>query len=96
MKVQPLSDYLLVRIHEQERESGIIVPDQIKLDPYGEVLAVGMAVKHTSLNDKVVFHAGNGTRISQDGEQLVLVQESSCIAKYVPDPVVSISAETQS
>ena len=93
IKVQPLSDRLVVKPTEREEvtTSGIVLPDTVKEKPQdGEVLAVGpgrlsddgkripMDVK---VGDTVIYARYGGTEIKIEDEELVILRESDILAK---------------
>ncbi|MCX7984990.1 MAG: co-chaperone GroES [Bacteroidetes bacterium] len=92
MKLQPLSDRIVVRPSkaEEKTKGGIIVPDTAKERPvWGEVIAVGpgrmsddgklipMAIK---VGDQVLYGKYSGTEVNIEGEELLIMRESDVFA----------------
>ncbi|GHA51917.1 10 kDa chaperonin [Amylibacter ulvae] len=88
MAFTPLHDRVLVRRLEGEEKTagGLIIPESAKEKPAeGEIIAVGeglrkengdlipMAVK---VGDKVLFGKWNGTEVTLNGEELLMMKES--------------------
>ena len=92
MKLNPLSDRIVVRAHEAEEKtaSGIILPDTAKEKPQiGEIVAIGPGkvndtgslVKMTvKKGDKVLYGKYSGTEISHNGDDLLIMRESDILA----------------
>ena len=92
MKLNPLSDRIVVRAHEAEEKtgSGIIVPDTAKEKPQmGEILAVGPGKVNDSgttnkmslkKGDKVLYGKYSGTEVNIDGQELLIMRESDILA----------------
>ena len=90
--VRPLGDKVLIKPREEEDTSagGIVLPDSAKEKPQeGEVVAVGagkildsgerseMTVK---VGDVVIYSKYGGTEVTIDGEDYLLMDESSLLA----------------
>jgi len=95
MKLHILSDYVLVRVVEQEKISsgGIHIPDTAANENCirGEVLGVGpgrvvdgkvLQVK-VNIGDRVIFMKMGFTTVSVDGEILLIIPASSILAVVV-------------
>ena len=92
MKLQPLSDRVVVKPQEAEEKtaSGIILPDTAKEKPQvGKVVAVGKGKMSDSgsliemdikVNDKVLYGKYSGTEISFEGDDLLIMRESDILA----------------
>ena len=92
MKVRPLHDRLLVRRLEGKEASsgGIIIPDTAKEKPQqGEVLAVGngrvlengtKVTLDVKVGDKVLFGKYNGSDVTIDGEDVLILREEEVLA----------------
>ncbi|MAP61397.1 MAG: co-chaperone GroES [Candidatus Marinimicrobia bacterium] len=92
MKLQPLSDRVVVQPQEAEEKtaSGIILPDTAKEKPQvGKVVAVGKGKMSDSgnlikmdikVNDKVLYGKYSGTEISFEGDDLLIMRESDILA----------------
>ena len=92
MKLQPLSDRVVVKPQESEEKtaSGIILPDTAKEKPQvGKVVAVGKGKMSDSgslikmdikVNDKVLYGKYSGTEISFEGDDLLIMRESDILA----------------
>ena len=92
MKLQPLSDRVVVKPQEAEEKtaSGIILPDTAKEKPQvGKVVAVGkgkmsdsgkMIKMDIKVNDKVLYGKYSGTEISFEGDDLLIMRESDILA----------------
>ena len=92
MKVQPLSDRIVVKPEpaEEKTASGIILPDTAQEKPQmGKVMAVGpgkssdsgelikMALKK---GDKVLYGKYSGTEITVNGDDVLIMRESDILA----------------
>jgi chaperonin GroES len=96
MKLQPLSDRLIVEVLEEEEEtfSGIVLPDTAKEKPQrGRVVAVGPGGRAESTGelipldvaegDEVVFSKYGGTEVKVGADELLILRESDVLAKVV-------------
>lgn len=93
IKIKPLGDRVLVRPIEAEEvtKGGIVLPATAKEKPQeGEVLAVGPGKRNekgeavaldVKTGDIVLYTKYGGTEIKVDGEELVILSESSILAK---------------
>src|SRR5690242_6289527 len=96
MKLQPLSDRLIVEVGEEEEstESGIVLPDTAKEKPQrGRVLAVGPGARDkdgkriemdVAEGDEVVFAKYGGTEIKLGSDDVLILRESDVLAKVTP------------
>jgi chaperonin GroES len=96
MKLQPLSDRLIVEVLEEEEStvSGIVLPDTAKEKPQrGRVLAVGPGardgngkrmVMDVAAGDEVIFSKYGGTEIKVAGDEVLILRESDVLAKVTP------------
>ncbi|KIM06193.1 MAG: molecular chaperone GroES [Sulfurovum sp. PC08-66] len=78
MAFKPLANRVLVRRQEESNTtaSGIIIPDTAKEKPLqGSVIAVGPDAADEGINegDVVVFGKYNGTEITLDGEEFLVL-----------------------
>ena len=92
MNLQPLEDRIVVRPAEAEEKtaSGLVIPDTAKEKPQqGEVLAIGPGrfgddneriPLDISVGDKVVYSKYGGTEISNEGEDLLILQARDVLA----------------
>ena len=92
MKLNPLSDRIVVRAHEAEEKtaSGIILPDTAQEKPQiGEIVAAGPGKINDSgqltkmslkKGDKVLYGKYSGTEVNVDGEDLLIMRESDILA----------------
>ncbi len=92
MKLNPLSDRIVVRAHEAEEKtaSGIILPDTAQEKPQiGEIVATGPGKINDSgqltkmslkKGDKVLYGKYSGTEVNVDGEDLLIMRESDILA----------------
>ncbi len=92
MNLQPLEDRIVVRPAEAEEKtaSGLVIPDTAKEKPQqGEVLAVGpgrfgddneRVPLDISVGDKVVYSKYGGTEITNEGEDLLILQARDVLA----------------
>jgi len=90
--LRPLGDRIVVRPGKEEEvtRGGIVLPDTARKKPReGEVLAVGpgkmldsgeRAPMEVSVGDVVIYSEYGGTEITVDGEELVILDESSVLA----------------
>ena len=96
MKLKPLGDRLIVQAVEEEETtaSGIVLPDTAKEKPQrGKVVAVGDGKinedtgKRTPMDvsegDEVLYSKYGGTEITVDGEDLIVLRESSDVLAKV-------------
>ena len=94
MNLQPLEDRIVVRPAEAEEMtiSGLVIPDTAKEKPQqGEVLAVGPGRRaensgeliplDIAVGDSVVYSKYGGTEITQDGEDLLILNARDVLAK---------------
>ena len=94
MNLQPLEDRIVVRPAEAEEttHSGLVIPDTAKEKPQqGEVLAVGPGRRaensgeliplDIAVGDSVVYSKYGGTEITQDGEDLLILNARDVLAK---------------
>ena len=94
MRIQPLSDKLVVKVMEvteEKTKSGLYVPDTAKEKPQeGEVLAVGPGAMNdqgerlpmtVAVGDRVIFSKYAGTEIKLDGEEYLIMAERDILAK---------------
>ena len=94
MNLQPLDDRIVVRPSEAEQTtaSGLVIPDTAKEKPQqGEVLAVGPGRRSDTsgeiipldekVGDKVVYSKYGGTEITEDGEDLLILNGRDVLAK---------------
>jgi chaperonin GroES len=92
MNLQPLEDRIVVRPAEAEEKtaSGLVIPDTAKEKPQqGEVLAVGpgrfgddndRVPMDISVGDTVVYSKYGGTEITNEGEDLLILQARDVLA----------------
>lgn len=88
MKFRPLHDRILVRrIRAEEKTAGgIIIPDTAREKPMeGEVIAVGAGARDehgkfvpldVNAGDFILFGKWSGTKVTIDGEELLIMKES--------------------
>jgi chaperonin GroES len=94
MNLQPLDDRIVVRPSEAEQTtaSGLVIPDTVKEKPQqGEVLAVGPGRRSDTtgevipldvkVGDRVVYSKYGGTEITEDGEDLLILNGRDVLAK---------------
>ena len=94
MNLQPLDDRIVVRPSEAEQTtaSGLVIPDTAKEKPQqGEVLAVGPGRRSdqtgeiipldVKVGDIVVYSKYGGTEITEDGEDLLILNGRDVLAK---------------
>jgi chaperonin GroES len=89
MKFRPLHDRVVVkRIDAEEKTAGgIIIPDSAKEKPsQGEITAVGPGGRDEAgklipidlkVGDRVLFGKWSGTEVKLDGQELLIMKESS-------------------
>jgi chaperonin GroES len=94
MKLKPLGDRVIVKAIEEDETtvSGIVLPDTAKEKPQrGKVIAVGDGKwedeKRVPLDvkegDEVLYSKYGGTEITVDGEDLIVLKESTDILAKV-------------
>jgi chaperonin GroES len=88
MALKPLHDRVLVRRTEGEEKTagGLYIPESAKEKPSeGEVVSTGPGARKDNgeviamdikAGDKVLFGKWNGTEITVDGEELLMMKES--------------------
>jgi len=93
VKLQPLSDRLVVKPIEREEKTkgGIFLPDTAKEKPQeGEVVAVGPGrlsedgkriPLDIKVGDIVIYAKYGGTEIKVDDEELIILRESDVLAR---------------
>ena len=94
MSLQPLEDRIVVRSSEAESTtaSGLVIPDTAQEKPQqGEVIAVGPGRRSDStgevipvdvaVGDTVVYSKYGGTEISNEGEDLLILNARDVLAK---------------
>ncbi|HWA76300.1 MAG TPA: co-chaperone GroES [Polyangiaceae bacterium] len=91
-QIRPLQDRVIIqRVKEQDQSAGgIFIPDSAKEKPVeGEVIAVGNGklLQNGSLRnldvkvgDRVLFGKYNGTEVTLDGEERVILREDEILA----------------
>lgn len=95
MKIQPLSDRLVIKVveaTEEKTKSGLYVPDTAKEKPMeGEVLAVGPGALNekgeripmdVAVGDKVIYSKYGGMEVKIDGEAYLILSERDILAKF--------------
>ena len=93
MKIQPLSDHVVIRPLEAESKTrgGIVLPDTAKEKPQeGKVVAVGKGrvldngsihPLEVKVGDKVLYGKYSGNEITtKDGEELLIMREEDILA----------------
>jgi len=87
IKIQPLSDRVLVEPQEAETKtaSGIIIPDSAKEKPQqGKVVAVGKGKKDhdmtVKVGDTVLYGKYSGTELKLEGEDYLMMREDDILA----------------
>lgn len=90
--LRPLGDRIVVRpgAEEEVTKGGIVLPDTARKKPReGEVVAVGpgkllengqRAAMEVAVGDTVIYSEYGGTEVTVDGEDLVILDESSVLA----------------
>jgi len=93
IKLQPLADRVVIKAIEKEEvtKGGIVLPNTIREKPLeGKVLAVGPGrmtedgkriAMDVKVGDIVVYAKYGGTEIKVDDEELMILVESSILAK---------------
>lgn len=87
VKIQPLSDRVLVEPQEAETKtaSGIIIPDSAKEKPQkGTVIAVGNGKKDHEMTvkkgDTVLYGKYSGTDLKYEGKDYLIMREDDILA----------------
>lgn len=87
VKIQPLSDRVLVEPQEAETKtsSGIIIPDSAKEKPQrGTVIAVGSGKKDHDMTvkkgDTVLYGKYSGTDLKYEGKDYLIMREDDILA----------------
>ncbi len=90
MKIKPLHDHILVeRLEEEEKKSGIIIPDTAKEKPQqGKVIEVGDGrrdEKGTRISmdvkkgDTILFGKYSGTEVKIDNNEYIIIREEEVL-----------------
>ena len=87
LKIQPLSDRVLVEPQEAETKtsSGIYIPDSAKEKPQqGTVVAVGKGKKDhemtVKVGDTVLYGKYSGSELKLDGKDYLIMREDDVLA----------------
>ncbi|QNJ97070.1 co-chaperone GroES [Constantimarinum furrinae] len=87
LKIQPLSDRVLVEPQEAETKtaSGIYIPDSAKEKPQrGKVIAVGKGKKDHDMTvkkgDIVLYGKYSGSELKLDGKDYLIMREDDILA----------------
>ena len=87
MKLEPLGDRVVVKVHEPEEKKvgGIIIPDTVKEKPVmGEIVAIGTddeVKENLKVGDRVIYAKYGGTEVEIDGEELIILAYADVLAK---------------
>jgi chaperonin GroES len=87
LKIQPLSDRVVVQPQEAETKtaSGIYIPDSAKEKPQqGKVVAVGSGKKDhkmtVKVGDTVLYGKYSGTELKLEGKDYLIMREDDILA----------------
>ena len=87
LKIQPLSDRVLVEPQEAETKtsSGIYIPDSAKEKPQqGKIVAVGKGKKDhemtVKVGDTVLYGKYSGSELKFDGKDYLIMREDDILA----------------
>lgn len=93
MKLQPLSDYIIIEPQKQEikTKSGIVLPDTVEKEKpqEGKVIAVGSgrtlesgarAKMQVKAGDRVLFTKYSPTEVKIDGKEFYVIKEDDIMA----------------
>jgi len=93
MKVQPLSDRVVIKVLEQEEvtASGIVLPDTVDKEKKteGEIIAIGpgkmlengsRAAMDVAVGQKVLFKSWGGDEVKVDGEEYKILSQDEILA----------------
>ena len=87
LKIQPLSDRVLVVPHEAETKtaSGIYIPDSAKEKPQqGKIVAVGKGTKDhdmtVKVGDTVLYGKYSGSELKFEGNDYLIMREEDILA----------------
>ena len=87
LKIQPLSDRVLVEPQEAETKtaSGLYIPDSAKEKPQqGKVMAVGKGKKNHSMTvkvgDIVLYGKYSGSELKYEGNDYLIMREEDILA----------------
>lgn len=87
LKIQPLSDRVLIEPQEAETKtaSGIIIPDSAKEKPLqGKVVAVGKGTKDHEMTvkkgDTVLYGKYSGSELNYEGKDYLIMREDDILA----------------
>lgn len=75
--MRPIRDYLLVSpIQREEVFGGIIVVGKLDSTLRGTVLKVGAEAKEVKEGETILYHEGQGLKITEGGKDYVLIREA--------------------
>lgn len=87
MKIQPLSDRVLIQPNpaEERTASGLIIPDTAKEKPLaGKVVAVGPGTTEVKMEvkvgDEVLYGKYAGTEVNVEGKDYLIMRQSDIFA----------------
>ena len=84
MNIQPMADYIVVQADEAQTKttSGLYIPGNAQEKPKtAKVLAVGDAVKHLKVGDRVIYrNEYEATTVKVDKQEYILVFTGNVIA----------------
>lgn len=84
MKIKPSLKHLLVRICDlSDPSTGLVLPDDVRTNPYGEVLAVGDDITHYAVGDKLLFLPNGIIEFQQEGERVFIINEGCILGQYI-------------
>jgi len=83
-KLNPVNDYVLVRLREGERttESGLSLPDTDTTSDEGQILKCGPDVKHLESGKSVYYVNGKGHLILIEDDNYLLIKEKHVLATF--------------
>lgn len=89
MTIQPTQYYLLIEMRDLKADTKIVLPEGLRRQPHGLVLATGPDCKFCTAGDLVLFLPQN--LIGFEGQEEFILPESAVFAKFQPDDVVPMS-----
>jgi len=86
--LQPVNGNVVIKIidkSEEKTSGGIIIPEVAKEKPTeGNIIALSAdSSEEISVGDRVIFKEYAGTKVTHQGEEFLLIQESEILAKIV-------------
>lgn len=85
MKIQPTFKHILIKLVNEHVDSGLVLPEGTRLNPYGEVLAIGPDVTTCTVGDKLLFMPEHAIGFNEGEDEVFIINEGVVFGKYVPE-----------